>query len=489
MRVVIAGAGITGLTCALTLLDEVPGAEVTVVEAADRPGGRISTTPFDGHPVDAAADAFLARVPDAIALCDRLGLRSQMVTPAERTAYLYARGELRRFPEGGVLGVPTDLDALAASGVISPEGVERAALDLTMGPDPAPPGGGPVPDESVGSLVRRRLGDEVYEVLVGPLLSGVNAGNADELSVAAGAPQFAAAMREHGSLIAGARAQRAAATRTGAADAPVFYGLEGGMGTLIDALAAEITALGGRIELGRQVRAVRPARGTADGTASGHVRLEVDTAPSLSDRKAHTFAFDAEVVDAVVLATPLPITAGLLAPLLPEVARGMGEVEYAGAVMVTLAVPKDQIDHPLDASGLLVPHREGLLLTACSWASVKWAHLDRPDHALLRASAGRHGDRRALDLDDDSLVDALLADLATTMGLRGRPTTIRVTRWPAALPQFRPGHLERVVDWRRALHGLSPGLAATGAGFEGLGIPACVRQGRETAKTLAQQAF
>lgn len=476
MEIVVAGGGITGLTCALTLLDEMPGAEVTVLDAADRLGGRILTTPFDGRPVDAAADAFLARVPDAIALCERLGLTPHMVTPAERTAYLFARGELRRFPEGGVLGIPTDLDALAASGVISSEGVERAALDLTMGPDPerdltGTDGG----DESVGSLVRRRLGDEVYEVLVGPLLSGVNAGNADELSVAAGAPQFAAALRDHGSLIAGARAQRAAAAAGPGTDAPVFYGLDGGMGSLIDALVAEITTLGGHIAQGTALRSVRPL--DPDG-----LRLELTTSSAADGTDP-----EPRIVDAVVLATPLPVTAELLAPLLPDVAQDMAEVEYASAVMVTLAVPRDQIDHPLDASGFLVPHREGLLLTACSWASVKWAHLDRPDIVLLRASAGRHGDERALELDDDALVDALLADLGATMGLHGRPTTARVTRWPHALPQFRPGHLRRLAAWRAALTTVSPRLLATGAGFEGLGIPACIRQGRETAKTLSQQ--
>ena len=478
MRVIIAGAGITGLTCALTLLDDVAEVEVTVVEASDRLGGRILTAPFADRQVDAAADAFLARVPDAIALCERLGLSAQMVTPAERTAYLYARGELRRFPEGGVLGVPTDLDALAASGVISPAGVERAALDLTMGPDRVTdPGDGEGcgGDESVGSLVRRRLGDEVYEVLIGPLLSGVNAGNADELSVAAGAPQFAAAMRDHGSLIAGARAQRAAASRAGNVDAPVFYGLEGGMGTLVDALAAEVTALGGTITLGTSLDAVHPGAPGESGR-SGRP-LEV------------TIGEETRVVDAVVLATPLDVTARLLDPLLPEVARAMAEVDYASAVMVTLAVPKDQIDHPLDASGFLVPHREGMLLTACSWASVKWAHLDAPDVAILRASAGRHGDHRAFELDDDALVDALLDDLAITMGLRGRPIEARVTRWPTALPQFRPGHLQRVAEWRTAMHDVSPGLVATGAGFEGLGIPACIRQGRETAKMLSEQHF
>ena len=130
-----------------------------------------------------------------------------------------------------------------------------------------------------------------------------------------------------------------------------------------------------------------------------------------------------------------------------------------------------------------------MLLTACTWASVKWAHLDGPDVAILRASAGRHGDRRALDLGDGELVDALLVDLGRTMGLHGRPLETRITRWPDALPQFRPGHLERVAGWRSALMGVSRGLAAAGAGFEGLGIPACIRQGREAAKRLSEQHF
>jgi oxygen-dependent protoporphyrinogen oxidase len=299
--------------------------------------------------------------------------------------------------------------------------------------------------------------------------------------VAAGAPQFAAAMRDHGSLIAGARAQRAAAAAN--ADAPVFYGLDGGMGTLVDALAAEVAARGGTIATATALHQVRPA-------GPDRRRLEITTrsagAPLDGSGSAASSA-TTSIVDAVVLATPLPVTAELIAPLRPEVARDMAAVEYAGAVMVTLAVPKAQIDHPLDASGFLVPHREGLLLTACSWASVKWAHLDRPDVALLRASAGRHGDERALALDDDALVDALLDDLGPTMGLRGRPTAVRVSRWPAALPQFRPGHLRHIAGWRTALLDVSPGLRATGAGFEGLGIPACIRQGRETAKTLSEQ--
>ncbi len=215
MRVVVVGGGVTGLSAAYELVHGTGLADddidVVVLEAGDRFGGKIHTSPFAGRPVDEAADAFLARVPDAVDLCRQLGLTDQLVTPATRQAHLYSLGQLRAFPDGLVLGVPTDLDALAASGAVSTEGVARAGQDLTMGPDRGPTGAGR--DESVGELVRRRVGDEVFERLVAPLLSGVHAGNADRLSVAAGAPAFAAALRDHDSLMAGLAAQRQAAVR------------------------------------------------------------------------------------------------------------------------------------------------------------------------------------------------------------------------------------------------------------------------------------
>jgi len=461
VRVAVVGGGITGLTVAFTLLEARPDLEVNVIEADQRVGGKVRTGRFAGHQVDAGADAFLARVPEGIDLCRRLGLADELVTPAVRSAYLYSRGALRPFPGGLVLGVPTDLDALARSGVISPEGITRAALDLTMGPDQ--PG---TPDESVGALVRRRLGDEIYDVLVGPLLSGVNAGNADHLSVAAGTPQFAAALEQHGSLIAGARAQRQASVATGA---PVFFGLPGGTQTLTDTLAERILAAGGRIQTGTTVDAIATAGGTGYGVTTRSRSSGVEVVGALE-------------TDVVIVSTPMFVTGRLLAPFAPGAAREMSELEYASAVMVVLAIAREEIDHPLDASGFLVSASEPLVLTACSWASSKWAHLADDRVAILRASAGRHHDRRALEMGDEELVEVLLDDLATTMGVRGRPEEVRVTRWDRSLPQFRPGHLERVQRWHQELQEKAPGLFATGAGFEGLGLPACIRQARATAE-------
>jgi len=467
-HVVVVGAGITGLTTAFTLVAHHPGLEVTLLEASPRVGGKILTTPFAGRPVDCAADAFLARVPEALELCEELGLASMLTSPAVRSALVWAGGQLRRLPAGLVLGVPTDMEALAASGIVSADGVARAARDLDA---TAPPGDEPAGDPegdgdlSVGQLVRGRLGDEVYERLVAPLLSGVNAGDADRLSVAAGAAQLAMASRRDPSLIRGLREQQRAALDAGAdPTAPVFHGIPVGTQTLTDLLLARLTQAGTPVHLSCPVESLeRDGAGYLVSTPRGRI-----------------------AADRVVLCTPAPVAARLLSDLAPTAADGLGALEYASAAMVTLAVPRTALDHPLDASGFLVGAADRLpTLTACSWASAKWAHLDDPDVAILRVSAGRYGDTAALHLDDEELVAALTVDLSTTMGLTGAPIAHRVTRWWDGLPQFLPGHLGRVREWRATVAEQAPGVALAGAAYDGLGLPACVRQGRRAALAAA----
>jgi oxygen-dependent protoporphyrinogen oxidase len=452
LRIVVVGAGVTGLTAAYAVLRDAPESDVLVVDAASRAGGKIATTAFAGRSVDTAADAFLARVPEAVTLCRELGLGDELVTPTSRVAYLFTRGALLRFPEGLSLGVPTDLDALARSGVISAEGVDRAARDLDM-PEPTSEND----DEAIGSLVRRRMGDEVFETLVAPLLSGVYAGNADELSAAVAAPQFLAAVRDRGSLMAGLRSQLAAAT----SEAPVFYGLRGGTQRLVDALAEQVESRGGHIALRTAVDHV--AR------AGAGIRLEIADGNTIG-------------ADGVVLAAPNFALAAMLHDASPTVAADLAAIPYASVVLVSFAVPRSALP-PLEGTGFLVPAGEGLLLTACSWASSKWAHLDG-DPVILRASAGRIDDGRALALDDERLVAHLVDDLRHTMDLTGEPVASRVSRWPDALPQFAPGHLARVEAWRAALADDLPGASLAGAGIGGLGIPACIRQGERAAADL-----
>ena len=461
-RVVVVGAGITGLTAAYTLATERDDVEVTLLEASDRVGGRILTTPFDGVDVDCGADAFLARVPDARELAIELGFADELVSPSEASALVWVDGALHRLPTGLVLGVPTDVDALIACGFISDDGIARLQADIarTEWIDGAPT----TDDVSVGTLVRSRLGDEVYSKLVAPLLSGVNAGDADQLSVATGAAQLAAAARRHPSLVRGLLEQAADARAAVPNAGPVFHGILGGTQRLTDRLAERAAANGARLLTSTRVDSLT--------RSDGAWRIGTDG--------------DAHLADHVLLTTPAPITAALLRSLAPSTARDLDALEYASVAMVTLSVPTDAVACPLDASGFLVAPTDRLpTVTAVSWASTKWAHLSRPGRALLRVSAGRHGDDHALALDDDQLVARIGDDLAVVMGLSAPPTAARVTRWVQALPQYRPGHLDRVAAWREELARVAPGVAVAGAVAEGLGLPACIRQGRAAARSVA----
>lgn len=449
--VAVVGAGISGLAAAWEAQRQ--GARALVVDAAPAAGGKLQTSPFGGVALDESADAFLARVPEAVELCAELDITTELVAPATGAAYVYLDGELRRLPADQLLGVPTDLDAVAASGLLSPAGIARARRDL-VGPDDRPAGG---VDESVGALVRRRLGDEVLDRLVGPLVGSIYAGDCDELSLQVSAAQLAAARdRDPGdpSLVRAAAALRAEAVETGR---PVFLAPAGGMGRLVVALAERI---------GEELRTGVAVTGL---TREDHGwRLEPTDV----------------VADRVVVATPAFAAAPLVAPHAPAAADVLGAIDHASVALVALAVPRAGVACDLDGSGFLVPRSAGLLTTACSWVTSKWPHLGAdPDVVLLRASVGRTGDDRALTLDDAALVAGVVADLGTTMGLRTEPTEVRVSRWPRSFPQPRPGHLTRVAAADAAVAQV-PGLALAGAWAGGVGVPACIRGGRAAARRL-----
>ncbi|WP_419923852.1 protoporphyrinogen oxidase [Candidatus Poriferisocius sp.] len=442
MKLAVVGAGITGLAAGYEAAKA--GAEVVVYESAGRAGGRILTSDLAGQPVDEGPDAFLARVPWAVELCQELGLATELVPPAQRAAFVYSRGALRALPQPNVMGVPLDFDSLAASGIVSAAGVDRARQEPALAGSPL------AEDKSVGSLVRRRLGDEVADRLVDPLIGGINASSIDDLSMRAAVPQLAEAASRGPSLVRELR--RLAASSTADPSAPVFYTLPDGLGRLADELAHR---LGDQLQLSSPV---------AD----------------LDDLDA----------DGVIVTLPAPTASALVAPVSAAAAKMLHRIDYASVVLVSLAFNKADVDHPMAGSGYLVPAVEGHTITACSWASSKWTHIGTDETVVLRVSAGRYGDDRALALDDDALVEAVRADLTATMGLDARPHTVRISRWERSLPQFRPGHLDLVADIERELAHDAPWLQVTGAWARGLGVPACIHQGRQAAQaSLAEGAI
>lgn len=437
-RVAVIGGGIAGLASAYELRRRLPDASVVVHEASDRFGGKVHTSTFAGRSVDEGADAFLARVPWGLDLCRELGIETTLVSPAASTAYVWWDGALRSLPDGLVLGVPTDLDAVRASGLVD------GPLDVHPADSPLDPGA----DVSVGELVRPQLGDDVFERLVDPLLGGINAGDGDRLSVRAAAPQLAAAAERDRDLVMGLRASPPSG------DGPVFYAPARGMGALVDALVDWLRSHGVELRLGSRMLVDEPG------------------------------------ADGVILGLPAHAAGEALARVAPGAADQLGTIDYASVALVTMAFDRSSVHRPLDGSGYLVPRTTGLLMSACSWASSKWAQLaDESDGSVVvRVSSGRIGDERFAALDDDTLVAALLDELAQTSDIDGRPREVRVNRWMRSFPQYAPGHLDLVDRIERRLAAEAPNVVVTGAALRGLGVPACIRQGREAAVELIERA-
>lgn len=450
-RAVIVGGGISGLVAAFDLARA--GWDVTVHEGADRWGGRIFSSPVGDRMVDGGPDAFLARVEHGHRLCVDLGIDHLLTSPsAEVPAYVYTDGILHELPEGTMFGVPTDLDVLKGSGLISPEGVERAAVDLTLPVDPADVDG----DRSVGAVCRARLGDEVTDRLIDPLIGAINASDIDHLSLRSASPQLASALAEHGSLIRGMADLRQRSSAIGSRDPnrPVFYGIPGGTATIINRLIDELTAAGVDLRLGS--------------TVAGPGELGAAT----------------EGADVVLVAVPAFAAAELLGGAATEAGRVLGETEYADVTQVVAELPVSGIDRVLDASGILFPRVDGRLMTACTWLSSKWAHYHRDESVLVRLSSGRFGDTRHHDLDDDALVRALLDELSDAVAVTAEPIAVRIGRWNRAFPQYTPGHQDRVVRARAAVAELDPRYRLIGASYDGIGVPACIASSRTTVENL-----
>jgi oxygen-dependent protoporphyrinogen oxidase len=463
-HVVIIGGGVAGLAAAHTLLGAPDAPRVTLLERADRLGGKVMGTPFGGLAnVECGADMFLARTPAAVDLATELGLADDLVAPAALPSYVWSGGQLHPLPDGLLLGTPMALGPLARSGLLTWKGKARAALEPFL---PRYDAG-----DALGVAVRQRFGDEVLEQLVGPLVGGINAGDPDRLSLRGVAPQVAEALEHHRSLLLGLRAQLKAQRKSRAAGAapPIFLAPRSGVSALVERLAASVVARGGRIHLGTPAEAVepRPDRRWSVATAGG---------PDVAE------------ADQLVLASPADVTSGLLAAIDAEAAAALAAIAYASVAMITVAVKDDAIRRPIRASGYLVPRTQQRTLAACSWGSAKWSQWRRPGQTVLRISAGHDGDDRPLHLDDADLTAAVLDDLDRQIGLDGQPSEVRITRWWRALPQYAPGHVERVDAVLARLAGGAPGIHLAGAAYKGLGIPACIAQGQAAARAALADA-
>lgn len=458
---VVVGGGIAGLSAAYLLSQQ--GRQVTVLEASPQVGGKLRLADVGGVSVDVGAEAMLNRRPEAVELAREVGFG--LVHPATLSSRVWTRGALRALPRS-VMGVPADLAQLEETGLLTEGGLARAREETRL---PVPVG-----DQSVAEFVASRLGDEVVDRLVEPLLGGVYAGHTSELSARATIPQVVGLLERHDSLL------EAAAAQPKPSEVPVFAGVDGGIGQLPQRLVRQGSF---EVRTGVTVRTLRKVAAQATEQTRAD-RFELVAGPVPEPRVISA--------DEVVLATPAAPTARLLSDLTPAASSVLAEIEYASMAIVTMAFPAAGSAPLCDSgsSGFLVPPIDNRRIKAATFSCNKWEWVrdagrgvGGDDVLLMRTSLGRHREEATLQLPDEELVRISREELREAVGIDAEPIDTHVQRWGGALPQYAVGHLDRVARIRASLSGVD-GLVVCGAAYDGIGIPATIASARRAVREL-----
>lgn len=456
----IIGGGISGLSAALRIGELDPTCRIMLWEASARLGGVLSTVHEQGFQVEQSADNFITTVPWGIDLCKRLGLADELVhtNASYRQTFVVRRGRLYKLPDGFLMMAPTQLWPLAVTPILSPLGKLRAGLEYFLPPRPGDD------DESMAAFVRRRLGREVFERLVEPLVSAVYAADMEKLSLLATLSQFREMEVKHGSLIRAMR-HRMATARSAPAQSGARYSM---FVTPRAGLASIVRAIAGRLPQG-VVRLNQPVE-----------RIE------RCDNRWRVLAGTGmhEECDALIVATPAHVAARLLRPTAPELGADLASIEHSGTAVLSVGYERQQIAHRLDGMGAVVPAIENSPILACSFSSQKYGHRTPEGRVLLRVFAGGTRQPELATMDSAELEPLLLAELGKLLGIRGEPMYRNLARWPSTMPQYYVGHralVERIEKRAAAI----PQLELAGNAFHGVGIPHCIHSG----ETAAQRAL
>ncbi|HSF69127.1 MAG TPA: protoporphyrinogen oxidase [Nitrospira sp.] len=464
--VVVVGGGISGLATAFALQEQAAAADVslrcTVLESGSSWGGKIVTRKVGGLVTEAGPDSFLSQKPAGIELCTRLGLADQLINTNEtgKKAFVLQGGRLHELPEGLASFVPKQLGPFLRSGLLTWTGLMRMGLDVVV------PRGPSESDQSVAEFLRRRFGAQAFERVLEPLMAGIYAGDAEQMSLRASFPTFLELEQRYGSVIRGMMAVRkkTSAIPAGGSKRTMFVSLRNGLGELVTALTTRLAQQGVELRLGCRVDALRvrsnqPGRWMYD--------LILDDGSALS-------------TEGLVLATPAYVSAELLRPLTPMAAGLLEMIPYASTATVSLAYPAKAVAGAVEGFGFIVPRKEGRDLIAATWTSLKWPYRAPADQVLVRCYVGGVGREGILELDDEQLASRVRAELSDLCGIKPEPAFLEVNRWPKAMPQYTLGHLDRLTQLNAALSRYG-GLVLTGAGYRGVGIPDCIREGTAAA--------
>ena len=468
-HVVIVGGGISGLSTAFEVHEESQrvgrNIDCTLIERSQSCGGKIQTLHDQGMIIEGGPDSFLSIKPWAVELCEKLGISDQLINTNDMNnqTFSYTRGKLRELPQGLVSFIPTRIGALFSSGVISWPGIIRMGADWFI-----PPRRDSNSDESLASFFSRRLGQEAFDCFIEPLVAGIYAGDGKELSIRATFPRFLELEQKHGGLIKGVLSQRASGNRS--VQKPeqkrtMFTTLRGGLGDLVSTLVKRVESHGTTLALGQEVRGLQMTNDTPH-----RYKVILQNGETLE-------------ADAVVLATPAYISAKLLQPLNQKMTEHLNEIPYSSTATISLSYRSEDLTNLVRGFGFVVPRKEGKSLIAATWSSLKWHYRTQSGQTLIRCYVGGRGRENILSHDDAFMVDYVRKELKTIVGITNEPLYTKVYRWDRSMPQYTCGHLDRIQGIRKEVQSLQR-LYLTGAAYEGIGIPDCIRDGTRVGKEV-----
>lgn len=456
-HVAIVGAGITGLATAFYLQREanirnIP-IQITCIESSGRVGGKIRTIYRDGYTIECGPDSFLERKKHATQLATDLGLANELINNDTGTAYILKQQQLIPIPKGSVMGIPTQFPSFMRTPLVSLVGKLRAGVDLFLSPDIG------AEDISVGQFFRKRLGDEVVEEIVEPLLSGVYGNAIDQLSLQATFPQYVNLLEAEGSLIRALRRNKSRKTQQPAQG--LFQTLHRGLGHMVKALEEQLPV--GSIYKNTVVKQVEKMK-------QGY--------------KLHLDNGDILCVDGLVMTTPHEVTKQLLAPYVDL--RLSHDAKPTSVATVALAFAEQDLKIPFEGTGLLVPRSTGLSITACTWIHKKWPHMVPKGKAMLRCFVGRPENDALIHETDEKIVATVLDDLnqIKSIAITEKPSFYYVNRLKKSRPPYEVGHMERLREIKQQITNTLPGVYLAGSSYEGVGIPDCIDQGKQAVSHL-----
>lgn len=470
-RVVVIGGGISGLSTAYYLRQKALRAgvdiEVMLIEKERTFGGCIVTEKADGFVIEGGPDCFLSEKPWTIRLCEDLGLAHRLLCTNEenRRVFILSRGTLHELPEGFMLMIPTSFTPFLKSSLISLPGKLRMAVDLFL---PRKRSG---EEESLAQFVRRRLGNEALEKIAEPLVAGIHAGTPETMSLISTFPRFIQLEEEYRSLILGMMARkrkaRQLAQRHSGPKRTMFMALVGGMMELTDALS---TRLDERSLLSHK-KVVR-------------IHRRGDSDPHHPTYEVHVEGGETMRANCVILATPVHVTAGLLKEMDETLSEVLSSIPSVSTATISLVYRGNEIHHPLNGFGFIVPRTEKRKVMASTWTSTKFTHRSPPGFVLLRAFVGGAQNEDLLNVDDEPMIEMVREELRDIMGITADPILTRIYRWEKSMPQYRLGHAQKLAQLEEGLLRY-PGLYITGCAYRGIGISDCINDGEITAeKTL-----